>query len=157
MFRINKQIHRASRAELDTRHERKHAGYRSQGSLKPFGLQQEFAQSAAKLSSPTGDQMTLADLLKQKADLERQIASAQSESKSKAIADVRALMAKHGLTAADLVAPSRKTGKAEGAVRRPVAAKYKDDQGNAWTGRGLKPKWLTAALAAGRKIEDFAV
>lgn len=107
--------------------------------------------------SPTADLMSLADLLKQKADLERQIASAQSESKAKAIADVRALMSQYGLTVADLIAPSRKAGKTEDAVRRPVAAKYKDDQGNSWTGRGLKPKWLTAALAAGKKIEDFAV
>ena len=28
--------------------------------------------------------------------------------------------------------------------------------GDTWSGRGLQPKWLKAALAAGRKIEDFA-
>ena len=101
--------------------------------------------------------MSLAELLKQKADLERQIASAQSESRSKAIADVRALMAQHGLTAADLIVAARKTSRTDGVPSKPVAAKYKDDQGNSWSGRGLKPKWLTAALAMGKKIEDFAV
>jgi DNA-binding protein H-NS len=101
--------------------------------------------------------MSLAELLKQKADLERQIASAQSESRSKAIADVRALMAQHGLTAADLIVAARKASRTGGGTTKPVAAKYKDDQGNSWSGRGLKPKWLTAALATGKKIEDFAV
>jgi DNA-binding protein H-NS len=39
-----------------------------------------------------------------------------------------------------------------------VAIKYRDrDTGSTWTGRGLKPKWLSAHLAAGRKIEEFAV
>jgi DNA-binding protein H-NS len=39
-----------------------------------------------------------------------------------------------------------------------VAIKYRDkDTGSTWTGRGLKPKWLSAYLAAGRKIEEFAV
>ena len=101
--------------------------------------------------------MSLAELLKQKADLERQIASAQTESRAKAIADVRALMAQHGLTAADLAASARKSTKPEGGTSRPVAAKYKDGSGNSWSGRGLKPKWLTAALAAGKKIEDFTI
>ncbi len=101
--------------------------------------------------------MSLAELLKQKADIERQIANAQSESRSKAIAEVRALMAEHGLTAADLAAPARKPEKRATAGGKPVAAKYKDGSGNTWSGRGLKPKWLTAALSAGKKIEDFAI
>jgi DNA-binding protein H-NS len=102
--------------------------------------------------------MTLAELLKQKAELDRQIAHHQSEGRAKAIADVRALMAEHGLTAADLDAPVKKRGKSAGdGSRKAVAAKYKDDAGNQWTGRGLKPKWLTAALANGKKLTDFAV
>ena len=40
----------------------------------------------------------------------------------------------------------------------PVAAKYRNKAtGETWSGRGLQPKWLKAALAAGRKIDDFAV
>ncbi len=38
-----------------------------------------------------------------------------------------------------------------------VAAKYKDDSGNAWSGRGSQPKWLRAAIEGGKKLEDFAV
>ncbi len=99
--------------------------------------------------------MSLAELLKQKADLERQIASAQSETRAKAIADIRALMAAHDLTATDLAMSARRSTNTTSA-RKPVAIKFKDSAGNTWSGRGLKPKWLTAALAAGKKIEDFA-
>lgn len=38
-----------------------------------------------------------------------------------------------------------------------IAAKFKDDAGNSWSGRGSQPRWLKAAIAAGKKIEDFAV
>jgi DNA-binding protein H-NS len=48
-----------------------------------------------------------------------------------------------------------KPGKAE---RRPaVAVKFRDDEGNTWTGRGSQPRWLVAHLKSGRKIADFAV
>ena len=104
--------------------------------------------------------MTLDELLKQKAELDRQIALHQDEGRNKAIAEIRELMTQHGLTAADVAAAPRRASGAGAAgtrVSKPVAAKYKDGQGNSWTGRGLKPKWLTGALASGKKIEDFAV
>jgi DNA-binding protein H-NS len=40
-----------------------------------------------------------------------------------------------------------------------VAAKYRnpDNPSETWAGRGLKPRWLVAALKSGGKIEDFAI
>jgi DNA-binding protein H-NS len=32
-----------------------------------------------------------------------------------------------------------------------------DNKSETWAGRGLKPKWLTALLKQGKKLEDFAV
>lgn len=46
---------------------------------------------------------------------------------------------------------------AKSTAGRKVAPKYRDEQGNTWTGRGLKPRWLTAAIANGKKPEDFAI
>ena len=102
---------------------------------------------------------SLAQLLEQKASLERQIADAQREAKSTAIAQVKALMAEHGLSLADLsaraAAPAPKA-KAGGATK--VAVKYRNSAtGDTWTGRGLKPKWLKAQLDAGKQLSDFAV
>jgi DNA-binding protein H-NS len=97
----------------------------------------------------------LTDLLAQKAALEKQIADAQREERAGAIAQINALMTEHGLTAADLGGRAGKTRKSSGGK---VAAKYRDKAtGETWSGRGLQPRWLKAALASGKKIADFAV
>jgi DNA-binding protein H-NS len=48
---------------------------------------------------------------------------------------------------------------AKGGPRGAVAPKYRnpEDPSQTWAGRGLKPRWLAAALKAGGKIEDFAI
>jgi DNA-binding protein H-NS len=40
---------------------------------------------------------------------------------------------------------------------RKVPIKYRDKSGNVWAGRGAQPKWLTAAIKAGAKRDDFLV
>jgi DNA-binding protein H-NS len=102
-------------------------------------------------------QDTLNELLAQKAALERQIADYQREQRGEAIAKVKALMAEYGLTLADIGAakPLAPVKKAAGSK---VAAKYRNPAtGDSWSGRGLKPKWLTTALAGGAQLSDFAV
>jgi DNA-binding protein H-NS len=100
----------------------------------------------------------LNELLAQKAELEKQIIEAQREERSAAVAQVRSLMAQYGLTAADIgngrIAPApRRTGSGG-----KVAAQYRDPStGDTWSGRGLQPKWLKAALASGRSLSDFTV
>lgn len=102
---------------------------------------------------------TLQDLLAQRAEIEKKIADVQREERSQAINKVRQMMAEFGLTAADIAGKatavrSAGTGKPTG----KVAAKYRNAQtGDSWTGRGLQPKWLKAALADGAKLEDFAL
>jgi DNA-binding protein H-NS len=99
----------------------------------------------------------LAELIAQKAALEKRIAEAQTHERSAAIAQIRDLMTRHALTLADLggKAGASKAGPRKGSK---VAAKFRDPaSGNAWSGRGLQPKWLQAALAQGRKLSDFAV
>jgi len=96
----------------------------------------------------------LSELLAQKAALEKQIAQTQHDEREKAIGQVRALMAEYGLTAADLSARAAKKPKAGG----KVAPKFRNQAtGETWSGRGLQPRWLKAALAAGKKLNDFAV
>lgn len=110
---------------------------------------------------------TYQELLEQKRALEqqtaqllKQIEEQQTTEKAGAVEKVKAIMAEYGLTIADLQETKRGRKPGTSAPKTSgskVAAKYKDDQGNSWSGRGLKPKWLTAALAVGKKIEDFAV
>jgi DNA-binding protein H-NS len=46
-----------------------------------------------------------------------------------------------------------------GGVRGSVPPKYCNPENPAetWAGRGLKPRWLQAALKSGKKLEDFSI
>ena len=114
--------------------------------------------------------LNLNDLLAQRAALEKQIQQTQRSERAEAIAQVRSLMSQYGLTAADLSAKpgaaSKRVPKAPKAVKavkatgpgKKVAAKYRDaGTGQTWSGRGLRPNWLKAALATGRPLSDFAL
>jgi DNA-binding protein H-NS len=101
---------------------------------------------------------TLQELMAQREALEQQIERTKKQERGEAIEKVRALMAEYGLTVADLgsrPAPKARKGKAGG---HKVPAKYRNaSTGETWSGRGLQPRWLKAALASGRKLQDFAV
>ena len=99
---------------------------------------------------------SLQALLEQKLALEKQIAEAQRHERAEAITKIKSLMSDYGLTPADLSSRGPAAPRKGGTGK--VAVKYRDPAtGNTWTGRGLQPKWLRAALAEGRKITDFSV
>ena len=103
----------------------------------------------------------LSDLIAQRTALDEKIKTLTETRRAEAVEQVRALIHEHGLTQADLSVPGKTAGKPAGKTKTgsttKVAAKYRDPAGNSWSGRGLKPKWLQAAITAGQKIEDFAV
>ena len=53
---------------------------------------------------------------------------------------------------------SGRRGRPGGRMGR-VAPKYRNPANPAetWAGRGLRPRWLTAAIKGGKKLEDFAI
>lgn len=54
------------------------------------------------------------------------------------------------------VAPSEAAPRiAKPAAKRKAKASYKDQNGNAWSGMGPKPRWLKDALAAGATLDQF--
>jgi DNA-binding protein H-NS len=103
--------------------------------------------------------------------LQKQLAAAEA-SKAPAIVKVRALMKTLGITVDDLATPGtpvrrgRSTKQANGTApaaarhektRGKVAVKYRDDKGNAWTGRGKTPRWLVEAEKAGKNRDAFKI
>jgi DNA-binding protein H-NS len=46
-----------------------------------------------------------------------------------------------------------------GGPRGAVAPKYRNPENpsETWAGRGLKPRWLEAALKSGKELEDFSI
>jgi DNA-binding protein H-NS len=90
--------------------------------------------------------MSIEKLVKLKSDVEETLAQKVSEQR-------------HSLQQ-ELTKLGGYTGgkKARGGPRGAVAAKYRDPEtGATWAGRGLKPRWLTAALKAGKSLESFAI
>jgi len=87
------------------------------------------------------------ELLARKAEIDAQIASAQTEVKAKAVTEARALIAEHGLTAVDVFPAPGKKATSVG------APKYRDPAtGVTWTGRGKPPNWIN-----GKDREQFLI
>ena len=100
---------------------------------------------------------SLQDLIAQKEALEREIERTKQQGRTDAISQIRALMAEYGLSVADLTGKASK-GKSGKSKVGKVPAKYRNSStGETWSGRGLQPRWLKAALASGRKLDEFAL
>jgi DNA-binding protein H-NS len=41
--------------------------------------------------------------------------------------------------------------------RKKIAPKYRGPDGETWTGRGLKPRWLADAINQGKQLTDFLI
>lgn len=108
---------------------------------------------------------TLQELLARKAELdqqaqalERQLQEARRDERQQVIAKVKALLVEHGLTVADL-GIRQVDGRKVKTARSTVAPKYRHPKtGETWSGRGLRPRWLTEALKEpGTTLESFAL
>jgi DNA-binding protein H-NS len=109
------------------------------------------------LTTLRGSDMSLVkELLAKRAELDKKITEARREEHAAAIARIRELMDEHGLTAADVAGKAAPARKKSGGAK--VAPKYRNAAtGDTWSGRGLQPKWLRAALENGAKLDDFLI
>lgn len=85
-------------------------------------------------------------LLQERADLDAKIAA----QKPIAVAQVLALMAELGVTREDV-------GAAKASRGSTLPVKYRDEQGNTWTGIGQRPRWLKARIELGQPLDKFKV
>lgn len=88
----------------------------------------------------------LAELIAQRDALQAQIAAAQKAEKAQRIQEVREMLARYGITVAELGTKPK----------RQVAVKYALE-GKTWTGRGRQPVWFRDALDAGHTLESMKV
>lgn len=52
----------------------------------------------------------------------------------------------------------RRNGRSSALKGVKVKPKYRDAKtGDTWSGRGMKPRWLAAALKGGKKLQDFLI
>lgn len=98
------------------------------------------------------------DYLAQIEELKQKAEEARKKELAAVINDIRAKIAEHGLTAADLglsgggrrAAPAPRSG-------GKVPPKYRGPSGELWTGRGRKPAWVVAQLGSGRSLAEFEI
>lgn len=84
---------------------------------------------------------TLAQLIQRRDAMKAQIEAARKATVTDAVAQVRALVAEHGLIKAGILGGAKRGPKA--GTRITVAAKYRDPAtGATWAGRGKAPKWI---------------
>ena len=95
--------------------------------------------------------------LKELKDLQSQVAKAianfEDRKKKEALAEIEEIARAKGFSLAEL------TGASVTRKRSPAVAKYAnpDDASDTWSGRGRKPRWFAAALAAGKQPDDMAI
>ena len=78
------------------------------------------------------------------------------ERASKLREKINAMVKAEGLGLDEVLGRQGTRGRGRG--KSKVAAKYRNTStGESWSGRGLQPRWLKAAIASGRKLSDFAV
>ena len=83
---------------------------------------------------------------------------------SDVVEDIKQKVKAYGLTAQDLGFSARtgvrrkKSSMSAVKVKVKGKAKFRGPNGETWSGgRGRKPRWVTEALAKGKKIEEFAI
>jgi len=89
--------------------------------------------------------MSIDKLMKLKSDVEAMLASKVTEQRRALEAELSKL-------------GGYQRGK-KSSAGRSVAPKYRNPENpsETWAGRGLRPRWLTAAIKSGKSLEDFSV
>jgi DNA-binding protein H-NS len=112
----------------------------------------------------------LVDIQSQIEKLQKQAQQIKTKEFAKTVQDIQEKMRAFGITVKDLQSAksSRRAGATDTAAKKPrkaanklagtkVTAKYRNAEGQSWTGRGLMPRWLKALVAEGRTKEEFLV
>ncbi len=90
--------------------------------------------------------------------LQKQAENIKKAETAAVISEIKAKIAQYEISAKDL-GFSETTGhaKKQKSGRQSVAAKYKGPHGETWSGRGKQPRWIMAAIAAGKSLNDFLI
>lgn len=98
------------------------------------------------------DELTLKELVELEGRVKKAISVAKERERVEIKQKIEALATNSGFSVTELFSGRSTKGKT-------VAPKYMnpDNKSETWTGRGRKPRWLTAKLDKGAKLEDFTI
>jgi DNA-binding protein H-NS len=110
---------------------------------------------------------TYVQIQKQIESLRREADKLKRKEIDDVISKIKEAITVYELTAADLGfegkgaarrgPAAKKRGRPAAKGKSAAAAKFRDEAGNTWGGRGPRPQWLRTALGAGKSLQDFAV
>lgn len=96
-------------------------------------------------------------LIAERERLSKRIDEEVRRTRISALARIHDLMATYGLSPSDVAVAPKPRGKGTLAGRKlPIRYRH-PTTGDVWTGRGLRPKWLTEELAKGAQIQEFDI
>lgn len=97
--------------------------------------------------------LSLKELKELQAQVGKAVATYEDRKKKAALAELEEKARAMGFSLAEL------TGAVTTRKRSPTVARYANpaDATDTWSGRGRKPRWFIAALAAGQSPEDLAI
>jgi DNA-binding protein H-NS len=111
---------------------------------------------------------TFLQVQKQIEQLQREAEQLRKKEADGVLSRIKEAISVYGFTASDLgfgkgvgrIAGPGKNGtkkslKLKKSAAVAVTPKYKDDQGNVWSGRGPRPGWFKAALEAGKLADEL--
>lgn len=85
---------------------------------------------------------------------EEHLKTKQAERHKEVIAKIKELAASIGI---EIVINKPAHGSADKATKLPIKYRNPKDSKMTWTGRGLKPKWVSELLDQGAQLEDLLV
>lgn len=118
---------------------------------------------------------SLAQIQKQITQLQNAAQAIENRERTDVIKRIHSAITHYSLTADELFSERPRRGRPRKDVATPAVAtprraagrlakkggklpaKYADGTGNTWSGRGSTPRWLVAALAEGKTIDQFAL
>ncbi len=98
------------------------------------------------------ESLSLKELKQLQKDVNAAITNFKDRERQKAIAEVEAFARERGLSQADLKALLSRS-------KKGLPAKYAnpEDPTQTWSGRGRRPRWVEAALASGKSLDDLKI
>lgn len=104
--------------------------------------------------------MSRRELVALKGRIEKRLERLDTADKKKALEAAEAAARQHGFSLSELSGEvPAKRGRAKKAAKPAAAPRYAnpDDPNTTWSGRGRRPEWIKAGLAAGKSLDDFAI
>ena len=123
------------------------------GKVLPRKVSNSGKAGKTTMAGPNVDKMSLKELQELEAKVKKAIGAAREREKVEMKQKVESMLAGAGLSISEIYGGR---GSTKG---KTVAPKFvnPDNRSETWTGRGRKPRWLTAKLNKGSKMEDFAI